>query len=869
MPPKKLSGYQGRKRKAEQEKQIQKCQKISSFFKSTNVDRQSDDSESESELQHIETESTCTDSDLISSSKSLDVEEYCSNPEPDLESDHSIVDTFDVNSHSETVNSEHNSLDVVPSIQDYLSDIGKWPQNIGPNIDLLVRRGPEQIINFDFPLTVQEKEGRSRKFCSTNYYRTLPNGEKIQRKWLVYSKSNDAVFCFACKLFSKKEISLTVNGLNDWKNVSARLKEHEKTIEHLKCISTWNDLVRRLNEGKTIDSFNKKLVNENTIRWRNVLERLFEIIKLHGSQNLALRGTSDKLYEDNNGNFLKIVELIAKFDPILKEHVRQIKNKELHVHYLGKRIQNEMITLLNSAVKEKITNLIKLNKYYSIIVDCTPDVSHIEQMSLIVRVVCPSSDEKHIEVHEHFLSFIEIDNSSGAGITDKIIEVLESHNLSVANMRGQSYDNGSNMRGRHSGVQSRILNLNPRAFFVPCSAHTLNLVVNDSASCCVEGITFFDIIQHLYVFFSSSTQRWALLKKHITGFTLKSLSETRWASRIDALKPLRYHLKEVIAALYDCMNEDGQPNVTTVTAARNKSEATAILQKIEKYKFICSLIVWYDILFDINVTSKAFQAVSLNLSQAVTLLSKSMVFLEDYRTDAKFDCILEEAKTIAIDLDIDVQFERARVRRQRRQFDYEQHDEVFDDPIQNFKVNFFNNILDNAIQSLRDRFQLIQEHNNKFELLYNFGNITNITDDDIQKYCMDLELLLTDGDQKDISGLDLFDELKYIKSHLSTDCCDSPTEILNYLLENNLTTALPNIYIALRIIITLPITVASAERSFSKLKLIKTYLRSTMLQDRLDGLATLSIERDLVRKLELDDLINNFAAMKARKKVFM
>jgi len=51
----------------------------------------------------------------------------------------------------------------------------------------------------------------------------------------------------------------------------------------------------------------------------------------------------------------------------------------------------------------------------------------------------------------------------------------------------------------------------------------------------------------------------------------------------------------------------------------------------------------------------------------------------------------------------------------------------------------------------------------------------------------------------------------------------------------------PNVSIALRILLNLPVTVASEERSFSKLKLIKTYLRSTMANDRLSGLAIIAI----------------------------
>jgi len=65
---------------------------------------------------------------------------------------------------------------------------------------------------------------------------------------------------------------------------------------------------------------------------------------------------------------------------------------------------------------------------------------------------------------------------------------------------------------------------------------------------------------------------------------------------------------------------------------------------------------------------------------------------------------------------------------------------------------------------------------------------------------------------------------------------------------------------------TLPVTVPSAERSFSKLKLIKSYLRSSIAQDRLDSLALISIENEAARQLDLDELVNKFANNKARKK---
>lgn len=67
-------------------------------------------------------------------------------------------------------------------------------------------------------------------------------------------------------------------------------------------------------------------------------------------------------------------------------------------------------------------------------------------------------------------------------------------------MRGQGYDNGAYMRGKHNGLQKKILKINSRAFFVLCSAHSLNLVVNDAATICHETGNVFNLIQEIYVF---------------------------------------------------------------------------------------------------------------------------------------------------------------------------------------------------------------------------------------------------------------------------------------------------------------------------------------------------------------------------------
>ena len=242
----------------------------------------------------------------------------------------------------------------VPSMSeanDY-SDIGKWPENTQSITDLLVQNGPVRIIDYEFPVSI-DKAGSSRKFSAEHYFRKLSNGEKYNRDLLVYSKSKNALFCFCCKLFSKKNFALNHQGFTEWKNTNGRLNLHETSSDHFSCFETWNDMIKRLNRGLTINSMHQKEMNENKLHWKSVLERLFSLIKLHGSQNIALRGNSDKLFEDDNGNFLKIVEFLAKFDPVMKEHLRRIKNKEIYQHYIRKNIQNEIFNEFNKLLNNK------------------------------------------------------------------------------------------------------------------------------------------------------------------------------------------------------------------------------------------------------------------------------------------------------------------------------------------------------------------------------------------------------------------------------------------------------------------------------------------------------------------------------------
>ena len=138
-----------------------------------------------------------------------------------------------------------------------------------------------------------------------------------------------------------------------------------------------------------------------------------------------------------------------------------------------------------------------------------------------------------------------------------------------------------------------------------------------------------------------------------------------------------------------------------------------------------------------------------------------------------------------------------------------------------------------------------------------------LNDDDLLKCCMDLDLALRSESSRDLDGADLCAELKIFRE-IVPESVRTAIQCLQYLW--TIRDSFPNTAIAYGILLTVPVTVASAERSFSKLKLIKNYfLRSTMSQDRFCGLAILSIEKDIASTLDYKDLIHEFSTWKARK----
>ncbi|XP_038644232.1 zinc finger MYM-type protein 1-like, partial [Scyliorhinus canicula] len=470
------------------------------------------------------------------------------------------------------------------------------------------------IMNGSHPINKQynfPKDANKRSFSVTMMYRKINNGENFLRRWLIYSESTNKIYCFCCKIFGFSNKSLLgKSGINDWKHAHEYLQSHENAVHHLECLKKWFETSLRLQTNKSIDKGMQSRVGKEREHWCKVLERLMSITLYLAEHNLAFRGTSDTLFTPHNGNFLGLIELLGKYDLTMSEHLRRVVSKETHIHYCGKNVQNEIINLLGNAVQENILNRAKEAKYFSLILDCTPDISHVEQLSFTIRFL----DVEDISIKEHFVNYKPVIDTTGKGLYESILDFLRASELDLHNCRGQGYDNGSNMKGKNKGVQARIMKENPQAFYMPCGCHSLNLVVGDRATSCRESTSLFGTVQRIYILFSASPCRWHALKKHVKCLTAKPLCETRWECRLECVKAIKYEIIGIREALYELSEMPASDPAM-------RHEAETLVTQIEDYSFLVMLNVWYDVLGRVNVVSKTMQNTSVEMSTAVSLMN--------------------------------------------------------------------------------------------------------------------------------------------------------------------------------------------------------------------------------------------------------
>ncbi|XP_009762722.2 uncharacterized protein [Nicotiana sylvestris] len=327
-----------------------------------------------------------------------------------------------------------------------------------------IKKKPCRPVNHDFPKT---KFGKiMRLFC--------PGWFKGQHsKWLEYDISKDVAYCLVCYLFKNEHEShgitgyaFTKNGFKAWNKAIERFKAHigEVNSIHNKCFNTMLDL---MNQSQSIcTSFDKQSEKEKS-ESRHHLSASISVARFLLRLGLPFRGHDESQSSTNRGIFLELLRWYGDIDRDVGSII--LENTPTNEMMYFPNIQKDIV---DACAKETIKAIIEDldGDFFGILVDESKDISHEEQMTLVLRYV--NKEGKFIE---RFVGIVHVSNKSAMSLKKAIYSFLSNHSLSPTQIRGQGYDGASNMQGELNGVKTLILNDCPSSYWIHCFAHQLQL----------------------------------------------------------------------------------------------------------------------------------------------------------------------------------------------------------------------------------------------------------------------------------------------------------------------------------------------------------------------------------------------------------
>ena len=232
----------------------------------------------------------------------------------------------------------------------------------------------------------------------------------------------------------------------------------------------------------------------------------------------------------NDGNFRACLRLrLQAVDDNLK---RLLETCLQNSHYLSWKIQNEITSVSGKLMRNVCVEDANAAGFFSVLCNGTTDLSVKEQMSLVLRFV------NNKAIHDVFVGFEELSETTGEGIAKKLLESLSSYGLDLEKLRGQGYDGCASMKGHINGVQAHMKRQYPTAIYIHCASHVLNLVVS-KASNVADIANCVSTIKDITTFVRGSAKRLKALQQSSESSgtsicrskSINSVCETRWVGR--------------------------------------------------------------------------------------------------------------------------------------------------------------------------------------------------------------------------------------------------------------------------------------------------------------------------------------------------
>lgn len=690
------------------------------------------------------------------------------------------------------------------------------------------------------PLNVLKRDHKDGK----SFSRSFNTHWYTSHQWMCGSYYKQSLFCWPCLLLSKGRNNVWVlQGFSDFKNLSASVKKHELSKEHmssfvaLKRLQANTSTIRDALEMQS--SVSLKLYNEDVRKNRKLLSYLIDVTCHLAKQELSFRGHDEKSDSLNVGNFRSTFNLIIKRDIEIQEHLRKIGNI---FSGLSKTIQNDLIVCISEYLMETIHQEIRDSLFFAVQADDTTDILEKSQCAISVRYV-----NKCSEIKERFLGFYDVSEDRTAdAMYNLITSVLIPFDFKNK-LVGQCYDGASVMAGSLNGLQKKIKDDAPVALFVHCSAHRLNLVLQNGSKNIKNCRSFFATATSIAGFFHHSAKRTFILDS-VVHKRIPSSCETRWTSRskiIHVLDSKWEGLKIVFQKIIDDKS----------SAAESINGAIGYLSFMNDLEF-AFLTTVYKAIFDItDLLYDILQKRSLDVSYCKNQIFLARDRIKSLRNESTFDRFFEQAELKITSTDLEPPQPPKRRKLHEREPVYG-NEKIF------LRVLFYE-VIDNIIQQIEVRFEDMSQ-----VMFFSLADSSKFKEYS-QQFPFDLITSLTCFYKNTFDKQKLINELQVIY-HDEQFGKLNVQAILKHFKDNDFQEIFPEAYKLFVLIATIPATSASVERHFSCLKRIKTYSRNSMKNDRLSSLALISIEKELFHFLEASDdfmenIITKFSLIKDRR----
>ncbi|XP_078494173.1 zinc finger MYM-type protein 1-like [Ciona intestinalis] len=678
----------------------------------------------------------------------------------------------------------------------------------------------------------------------------VSSGRSLQNKWLeryswIVVNSDGSCRCSTCcwgqengriasvhaNAVKRSPWFLENNGWKDFRKGMSSIEKHAQAKYHNEAENAMNI---GLNESANISRIDRR-VEQFQKSNRVAMSAIIDALRYLGECCSAIRGHGD---EKQSSNLWRLIRLLCRYNPTIKQYF----DDDTATKFVSPDIQNEILSIISNNVTRVLIGNIKtqsrgeqhMSSVFSIIIDETSDLSNLEQVSVCIRY---ATDQLHR--NEVFLGLYETSKTDASTLRKIVDDVLLRFGLNIQQLRGQGYDGGSNMSGKITGLQKRISDDNCKALYFHCTGHQLNLICQDACAANPLVGQAMGHINKIINYIKESPKRWAAFQCVVFEGSLpntkkiRPLCPTRWVMRLASIDAVLENYENLLDFFHSASEDTSFPAAT-------RSTALSFLDSLQLFKTYFLLRVLQRLFSTINPVHVKCQARDITIGEIQKLMNFLAQTLScDGSSMANAKLFMEEVKTSAIALKLDLP---ALPRRQRSR-----NVEVDD-----YYMDIYKNVMQSATKAVTERYcSKSITIASKLHALLVEPNFSSSEVLDISNF------YAPDWNPREIQR----ERLQWFARCKSGNIVPS-IEALQKEMSNNssLRTLAPNLHTALITYVVLPTSSCEAERSFSMLRRLKTYLRSTQTQKRLNSLAIIAAHRSVAEELDINSITNEFVS---------